>query len=96
MKCECGNKIDPREFEAGATQCEWCEYPSYDWVMWRVSVGGDWLEQVETHGMDKLYRADYGGETISVWANDIYIAEHIASEWLAQRGVREVLNVRKS
>lgn len=26
-RCECGNKIDPRDLGEDATQCEWCEYP---------------------------------------------------------------------
>jgi hypothetical protein len=26
VRCDCSNPIDPREAEAGATQCEWCAF----------------------------------------------------------------------
>jgi hypothetical protein len=85
-KCECGNNIDPRNVGEDATQCEWCEYPSYDWVMWREAVGGGWLQQMETHGGDRLHWVRFDtGEEVSVWANSFDIAEYIAGEWLARK-----------
>lgn len=97
--CECGNKIDPRDMGEDATNCEWCEYPSMDWVMWREAVGADWLEQMETHGMDSMYTIDYvvstgelyrGGKignvkSVNVFANSVEIAEYIVGEWLARK-----------
>ena len=78
-ECECGNGISYREMGDGAVNCEWCEYPSMDWVMWRRR--GDWLEQMETHGFDALYRVELtGGKSVSVWANSQEIAEYIALE----------------
>lgn len=86
-ECECGNGISYREMGDGATNCEWCEYPSFDWVMWRESVGGGYLEQMETHGLDAYYTVELHGKTIGVFANDAEIAEYIANEWLAKREV---------
>jgi len=79
-KCECGNNIDPRDMGEDATQCEWCEYPSMDWVMWRER--DTFLEQMETHGMDKYFTVPgrFGG-TISVWANSLEIAQYIAEQY---------------
>lgn len=85
-ECECGNGISYREMGDGATNCEWCEYPSFDWVMWRER--SDWLEQIETHGFDRLHTVEFAtGESVSVWANSFEIAEYIAGEWLARQEV---------
>jgi len=87
-ECECGNGISYRDMGDGATCCEWCEYPSMDWVMWRKAVGADWLEQMETHGMDSMYTVEFAtGERVSVFANSFEIAEYIAGEWLAEQEV---------
>lgn len=86
-ECECGNGISFRELGDGATNCEWCEYPSLDWVMWRESVGAGYLEQMETHGLDAYYRVELGDETVGVFANSQEIAEYIAGEWLAKQEV---------
>jgi hypothetical protein len=79
-ECDCGNGISYREMGDGATCCEWCEYPSMDWVMWRKAVGADWLEQMETHGMDDRYVID----GISVYANDEDIAKYIVEQYKLQ------------
>lgn len=79
-ECECGNGILYRDLGDGATNCEWCEYPSFDWVMWRKAVGADWLEQMETHGMDDRYVID----GISVYANSQEIAEYIVEQYRLQ------------
>lgn len=78
-ECECGNGISYRDLGDGATQCEWCEYPSMDWVMWRKTGYGT-LQQVETHGLDKYFRVgDYG-----VFANSLEIAEYIVEQYQAR------------
>lgn len=86
--CECGNGISYAEMGDGATNCEWCEYPSLDWVMWRESVGGGYLEQMETHGLDSYYsiETEFRGEkaTVGVFANSKEIAEYIVSEYVAR------------
>lgn len=82
-ECECGNGISYREMGDGATNCEWCEYPSMDWVMWRKAVGADWLEQMETHGMDDRYVID----GISVYANSGEIAEYIVEQYKLQEAI---------
>lgn len=79
-ECECGNGISYREMGEGATCCEWCEYPSFDWVMWRKAIGADWLEQMETHGYDSMYTVD----GVSVFANSQEIAEYIAEQYKLQ------------
>lgn len=90
-ECECGNGILYRDLGDGATNCEWCEYPSFDWVMWRKAVGADWLEQMETHGMDSYYQVhrfvNDEPVVISVFANDEDIADYIADQYLAQQEV---------
>jgi hypothetical protein len=78
-ECECGNGISYREMGEDATNCEWCEYPSFDWVMWRRNVGG-YLEQMETHGFDAMYTVELTGKSVTVWANSQEIAEYIALE----------------
>ena len=97
--CDCGNRIDYREMGDGAECCVWCLPENrFDGIMWRRR--GDVLEQVETHGFDRLHTVDYvvsdgdkfRGENIgtvksvSVWANSFEIAEYIAGEWLAREG----------
>lgn len=79
-ECECGNGISYRDMGDGATQCEWCEYPSYDWVMWRKAIGADWLEQMETHGYDSMYTID----GVNVFANSQEIAEYIVEQYRLQ------------
>lgn len=90
-ECECGNGISYREMGDGATNCEWCEYPSMDWVMWRESVGGSYLEQMETHGLDAYYQVKtfFNDEevTVGVFANDEDIAKYIVDEYLARKAV---------
>lgn len=86
--CECGNKVSvrdilPEDFEC----CEWCTPEMrFDGIMWRER--NDWLEQMETHGFDRLHTVEFAtGESVSVWANSFEIAEYIAGEWLAQQEV---------
>jgi hypothetical protein len=38
-RCDCGNKIDPRELGEGATQCEWCEHPEVP--IYKINQLGD-------------------------------------------------------
>jgi hypothetical protein len=85
--CDCGNRIDYKEMGDGAECCEWCLPENrFDGIMWRER--GDWLEQVETHGFDRLHTVEFfTGESVSVWANSFEIAEYIAGEWLAQQEV---------
>lgn len=84
-ECECGNGISFREMGDGATACEWCEYPSMDWVMWRPSAGGGYLEQMETHGFDKYYSVENGRRTFGVFANSQEIAEYIVDRFIEQQ-----------
>jgi len=52
--------------------------------MWREAVGGGWLQQMETHGNDRLHWVRFDtGQEVSVWANSFEIAQYIAGEWLA-------------
>lgn len=80
--CECGNKVStrdilPENFEC----CEWCTPEMrFDGIMWRKAIGADWLEQMETHGLDSMYSVEINGETFSVFANSLEIAEYIALE----------------
>jgi len=89
-ECECGNGISYREMGEGATNCEWCEYPSMDWVMWRKAVGAGYLGQMETHGLDAYYQVKtvFNGEevTVGVFACDEEIANYIVEQYLAQEG----------
>ena len=80
-ECECGNGISYRDLGDGAECCEWCLPENrFDGIMWRRNVGG-YLEQMETHGYDALYRVELtGGKSVSVWANSQEIAEYIALE----------------
>ena len=53
-RCECGNKIDPRDLGEGATQCEWCQRPEvpiykikelgYKVELWFVGIVGQGVE----------------------------------------------------
>jgi hypothetical protein len=85
--CECGNRIDYKDMGDGAECCEWCLPENrFDGIMWRER--GDILEQMETHGMDRLHWVRFvTGEEVTVWANSFEIAEYIAGEWLAQQEV---------
>lgn len=81
-ECECGNGISFRDLGDGATRCEWCEYEPFDGVMWREAIGGGYLEQVETHGLDKYYGVEIDGATYGVFANSREIAEYIVGRYL--------------
>jgi hypothetical protein len=77
--CECGNRIDYKDMGDGADCCEWCLPENrFDGIMWRRR--GEVLEQMETHGFDKLYTVELTDKTVSVWANSQEIAEYIALE----------------
>lgn len=77
--CECGNRIDYRDMGEDATCCVWCLPENrFDGIMWRRR--GDVLEQMETHGFDRLYTVELTGKSVSVWANSLEIAEYIALE----------------
>lgn len=82
--CECGNKVStrdilPEDFEC----CEWCTPEMrFDSIMWRKSPGADWLEQMETHGLDSMYSVEIGKRRLSVFANSQDIAEYIAGEYV--------------
>jgi len=77
--CECGNRIDYRDMGDGAECCVWCLPENrFDGIMWRKR--GDVLEQMETHGFDRLYTVELTGKSVSVWANSQEIAEYIALE----------------
>lgn len=78
-ECECGNGISYRDLGEDATCCEWCLPENrFDGIMWRRR--GDWLEQMETHGFDKMYTVELTGKSVSVWANSQEIADYIALE----------------
>jgi hypothetical protein len=77
--CDCGNGISFADMGEGAECCEWCLPENrFDGIMWRRR--GDVLEQMETHGFDKLYRVELTGDSVYVWANSQEIAEYIALE----------------
>jgi hypothetical protein len=77
--CDCGNGISFADMGEGAECCEWCLPENrFDGIMWRRR--GDVLEQMETHGFDKLYTVELTGKSVSVWANSQEIAEYIALE----------------
>lgn len=38
-RCDCGNKIDPRELGEDATRCEWCENPEVP--IYKINDFGD-------------------------------------------------------
>lgn len=79
-ECECGNGISYRDLGDDAECCEWCLPENrFDGIMWRRNVGG-YLEQMETHGFDKLYTVELTGKSVTVWANSQEIAEYIALE----------------